>query len=538
MSGGESFNLVADSWMPVRRLSGARQTIRPAEIVDGAASDHPIVAFDWGRPDLDAASRELLIGMLALTYAGRTEEELLADWKSPPDAAALDRRLAPFRDAFNLDGNGPRFMQDFDELAGKPVPIERLLIDGPGQFDLFVKRGFVDVLARPAAAIALYTLQAFAPQGGRGHRTSLRGGGPLTTLARAGAEQSSLWQTLLLNVPLSEDELDSLNCSPGLFPWLGPTRTSEKDPKGATSTHPSDVHHLQIFFGMPRRIRLNFNRNSARQNCDLTAALDAVIVRNYRTLNHGINYGAFLHALTPYRREKTSDTDWIPIHPQPGGISYRHWPDLALASNNSLRRRATCIGLAQRRLLRLKGGEPRLLACGFDMDNMKARAFVEADMPLIVLGDEGLSAEFEPRVRQMVDAATRAANALSARVRDALYDEGRGDAKASRFAALKERFYAETEEPFFTAAERLADDLRNADPEAFDVADPAKKAWARTAINAALRLFDEAVPLARVEDRRLERAIRARTNLVRFLRGKKFWETLGLNPPERPAFPE
>ena len=73
-----------------------------------------------------------------------------------------------------LDGPGPRFLQDQAELDGEAVPVGALLIDTPGanalrkNTDLFVKRGRIEVLSRAAAAIGLFTLNAYAPAGGAG----------------------------------------------------------------------------------------------------------------------------------------------------------------------------------------------------------------------------------------------------------------------------------------------------------------------------------------------------------------------------------
>lgn len=150
------------------------------------------MSFDWPRADLDAGARELLIGLLSTACWSRIIDDWAAWWDDPPGAAALDARFAPFRDAFVLDGPGPRFLQDQEEIDGEPVPTGALLIDSPGanalkkNTDLFIKRGRIAVLSRPAAAIALFTLSAYAPAGGAGYRTSLRGGGPLTTLLLPG----------------------------------------------------------------------------------------------------------------------------------------------------------------------------------------------------------------------------------------------------------------------------------------------------------------------------------------------------------------
>jgi hypothetical protein len=109
------------------------------------------------------------------------EEDWKAWWHHPPPPAELEATFAPLAAAFNLDGDGPRFLQDLEDFPGDSLPIERLLIDAPGEntvernTDLLVKRDRVALLGRPAAAMALYTLQTFAPSGGAGHRTSLRG---------------------------------------------------------------------------------------------------------------------------------------------------------------------------------------------------------------------------------------------------------------------------------------------------------------------------------------------------------------------------
>ena len=64
----DSFNLVSEPWLPVRRLSGAAESIQPWRITEGIDED-PFVAFDWPRPDFNGAAHELLIGLLATTAA-------------------------------------------------------------------------------------------------------------------------------------------------------------------------------------------------------------------------------------------------------------------------------------------------------------------------------------------------------------------------------------------------------------------------------------------------------------------------------------
>ena len=98
-------------------------------------------------------------------------------------------------------------MQDMEDFAGEPNAAEVLLIDSPGEAglrkntDLLVKRGRAARLSRAGAAIALFTLQTYAPAGGRGNRAGLRGGGPLTTLIAPDPPEDTLWHLLWANVP-------------------------------------------------------------------------------------------------------------------------------------------------------------------------------------------------------------------------------------------------------------------------------------------------------------------------------------------------
>ena len=181
----EVFNLIDASWLPVRRRSGAIERIPPWRINDRIGED-PIVAFDWPRPDFNGAAHELLIGLLSTAAAPEDDDEWEDWWREPPKPEILRERFARVAHAFDLDGNGPRFLQDLDPLEGADdKEIGALLIDAPGaqtlrnNADLFVKRGGAPVLSRATAAMALYTLNAYAP-----------GGAPAVFPARAGMNRT------------------------------------------------------------------------------------------------------------------------------------------------------------------------------------------------------------------------------------------------------------------------------------------------------------------------------------------------------------
>ena len=188
MPESDVFNLINAAWLPVRRRSGAVEYVSPWRVTDSIADD-PFVAFAWPRADFNGAAHEFLIGLLSTAAAPKDDDEWEDWWQNPPAPEVLKQRFSTVAYAFDLDGPGPRFLQDLDPLEdAENKEIAALLIDAPGaqtlrnNADLFVKRGGVLALSRAAAAMALFTLSAYAPPGGAGHRTSLRGGGPMTTL--------------------------------------------------------------------------------------------------------------------------------------------------------------------------------------------------------------------------------------------------------------------------------------------------------------------------------------------------------------------
>ena len=185
-------NLITDAWLPVRRRSGRTETIAPWAINDQIDTD-PITSFAWPRPELNAASLELLISMLAsgLPAAGDPDAAWQWGWSRPAAPDALRTRFERLTPFFELIADGaPAFLQDLDPLAEASVSNPaRLLFDTPGaqtaklNTDLFRRRAADDtVLSLPAAAIALYAHMSWCASDGVGYRVGLRGGGPLSTL--------------------------------------------------------------------------------------------------------------------------------------------------------------------------------------------------------------------------------------------------------------------------------------------------------------------------------------------------------------------
>lgn len=525
MSEATTFNLIEESWLPARRQSGVIEQIPPWFITD-QLFDNPFVAFAWPRPDFDRTAQEFMIGLLTTAKGPEDEREWEDQWLNPPTPDDLRGRFRRISSAFDLDGPRGRFMQDLDSLdKSKQQKAAALLIDAPGEqtlrnnADLFVKRNAVSVLGRSAAAMALFTLNSYAPAGGAGHRTSLRGGGPLTTLIAARSENydNSLWGRLWPNVETRElwegrsGDSTVAEDMHMIFPWLGPTRTSNPKASGRPTT-PTDVHPLQVYWGMPRRIRMCFEEAAGRR-CSLTDREDKFVVSGYRTQNYGTQYSeGFSHPLSPYYRQKPG-TPQLPMHPTSRGISYRLWPGMVVATADHLGTPAQVIRNWYQRSYVLE--ESRFAAFGYDMDNMKARNWLEGEWPLWHF-DSVTKSSLERFIPLVVAGAAKVADLTTRAVKSALYENIKGAKGDYQFIA--ERFYRETESGFFDALDQAAVSIRK-QPESDDATKEVRKKWIGVIAEPAIRLFDEFAPLDETMPSGTLRRVKARFYLGIALRG-------------------
>ncbi len=526
-------NLLQDPWMPVRDAQGRREWITPDRL-----SEPRWLAFDADRPDFNGALAQFAIGLLQTTTPVADSIAWRQLFRTAPEPETLAEWFAPVALAFALDGEGHRFMQDEDlGSAGVAInPIGALLIESPGEqtlknnADHFVKRNQIDGMCAACAATALFALQTNAPSGGAGHRTGLRGGGPLSTLVMA-AEGGTLWQHLWLNVRdrkgfFGADGDFQLEVNQRAFPWLGPIAGLQAL-KGEISM--AQVHPVHHFWAMPRRIRLVFENSDSEgaAHCDLCARPAQIPVRRYATKNHGLNYkGEWNHPLSPYYQTKEG---WLPLHPQPDGLGYRHWLAWSLGAPSERRtaRVAPVVARALDQLRRQTGPGLRLWAFGFDMDNMKARCWYESSLPLYGLPECDAEAviNIQAEVGRWLAAAELGNQFLRGAIKDAWFGhDARGD-----FAHVDTAFWSATEPGFYRHLQALIEAMRNGtEPDPL----PTREAWHRTLSETARRLFDEVFvgtgPVERQNPRRVALAYR---QLKRNLYGPKFKLALGLPVP-------
>ena len=532
-------NLLEESWLPVRMHDGSRERVSPVQL-----SDPRIAGFDADRADFNGALAQFAIGLLQTASPVDNVIGWRALLKAPPDQATLQNWFLPHSAAFEFDGDGARFMQDFELRAGDgdALRIGGLLIETPGEntaknnTDHFIKRHQANDLCPGCVAMALFTLQTNAPAGGAGNRTGLRGGGPLTTLLVAHRENAgplSLWHSLWLNV----QERHTFDSGGGdlqktaqhfIFPWTAGLQRLQKD---GAETAPIQVSPSHVFWGMPRRIRIDFE--TVRTGiCDLCGSQSDRLIHQYVARNHGLNYkGPWRHPLSPYYKTKEG---MLPLHPQPGGLGYRHWLGwiLGMQTDKSKVESAAVIQhFFEADVQRRTGIELRLWAFGYDMENMKARCWYEATVPIYALGE--CSVESQKHVRETVSAWLAGAELVAKYLRGAVKDARFGDIATEKFEFVDASFWSHTEAGFYVLLKARIKAARDGFvPDSIVLAE----SWLTTLCQAAEHLFDaDLVGTGQIERENPARISKAHRQLMQSLRGPKLRTALALPVAAKPV---
>ena len=478
-------NLLTDPWIPVVDGAGKRRVIAPWQMAE-AGVQRP----DWPRADLNIACLEMLIGLVFMADPPLDDE----DWedRQEADPIRLRERLAPFAPAFELLGEGPRFLQDLEPSRGREFAPDMLFIDSARENavrenkDLMVHRDRYPELEPPLAAMALYTLQAHAPEGGRGNLTSMRGGGPMVTLVDPGR---GLWPLVWANTPYGKAAM------PDDLPWMQPTCMSGK----AREIWPEEAHPVTAFFGMPRHLRLVEGKRCIQ--CVMQEP-------------NGTRYEGWLHPLTPYRRTEVGGA-LLARHLRPGLFGYRHWLGVVAAERqDGMSERAKILDFWSERT---HGAQVDVIVAGWAMKSATAEDFVLSTVPFM-----SLPAEAELLIEGMIRAAKQFAQALDLSLGGSL---GRGEARN----AVREAFFQRTQ-PSFESNMRL---LATADD-----ASLVAHRWRNETRSVALELFDTCVMdgLADRDVKLQARIMNARRSLLgsfagRGKYGKLAYGALGLELP-------
>lgn len=522
-------NLLTDPWLPFKCKDGRLSYFPVTAIVDPN-----IVDLALPRADFQGAAYQFLIGLLQTAMAPDNKEGWVSQYETPPEKSDLEQAMSALLPAFEIDTEAAAFMQDRDLLAAeKTSTVAGLLIDSPGastvkkNTDHFVKADRVEQLCECCAAMSLFTLQINAPSGGQGHRTGLRGGGPLTTLVMPGEAGASLWQRLWLNIldRTVWSYTDPAYTNSSLFPWLGDTRTSEK----GQGTFPEDVHPLHVFWAAPRRIRMLFEDFDCR--CDLCGRDSSRAVRSIRTRNYGSNYdGPWTHPLTPYRFDpKKPDQPPYSRKAQPDGLNYRHWEALVMTDEKERGHLPAKVILDYAEKWDAASDDELdlpsvagLWVFGYDMDKMKARCWYASHMPLQVLPDQARTVA-QIWLREMVDLTSTSAELLQAGIKEAWFGrpkEGRLKRNKEEISFIGAALWEATEQQFYSLLMELGTQLNNNNPPQRFPAEIAAQ-WYRSVTHHARELFDDFALSGPAEQLNMKRITVARNDFRKDLHNGK-----------------
>ena len=539
------FNLIDEQWIPVMRRDGTPDKIAPHEVTKDFA-ENPVVSLDASRADFNGALIQFLIGLVQTVAAPQNGAEWRTRLVEPPTPDELKEKFATVRHAFELGGNGPRFMQAFEPFDDfKLTGIAGLLVDAPGQnaldknTDHFIKRGAVNRMCPSCCATALFTSQINAYGDGTGYRTSLRGGsGPLTTLVISDEHHNTLWQLIWLNV-LEKKSFLNLCANPDRvspkdsFPWLAATRTSEKDT--GFETTPMDVHPAQMFWSMSQRIKLNIEE-SQTGDCEVCGNVSDSCIAAFKKKNSGVNYvGSWLHPLTPYGRKEDGTT--IPSHGERGGLTYRHWLGYVNVDSVTNRSPAKVVHEFYERIK--PDWQFRLWIFGYDIyKNAIIRCWYEAKMPLLHT-DEKILKTFEYEIANLVVSASEVVSNTKSAVKRALFSKIKEIKKSGEatwetpssitkedkelFYQLALAFWQGTETDFYKSVFRIKECLESGE----DILG-VKMEWHRILCATGDSLFSSHVMSSSIEDADPKRVVIAHKELEKYNHCKKIKELLGI----------
>lgn len=530
----EQFNLLEEEWIPVECRDGTRRCIAPWQISEGAADNagHTPVRIASVRPDFDGALIQFLIGLMQTVCPPPSDFDWIQWLQTPLSPEELRDKMLPFHFAFNLFGDPPLFMQDFETLedvkGAKNVEIEKVLIEVPAGTALYGCSDSVRAICPACSAAAVFCLQTECPDGGQGHRSGLRGGGPLTTIV----EGASLWQTVVMNTVSGMGTCSSENART-VFPWLSKTKTSEN--KQAVTPADDGVSRLLVYWAMPASACLLPERAHG-DRCELCDSASDVVVKQWLKKNHGNNYPSSLwhnHPLSPYSSSKPGAksivaTNWErkPISVPPGGLAYRDYVGLAVGipgrTNGFFPARAVRDFQKKRRSIRSEPGrrEFTLRAFGYRMDNMKAVGRYDATVPLYHFETRTQQGLFDEAVRQGVAFADHCRVTLEREIKPCLKSpKSKRSISKDALAGLIDRFWAEGEDDFWMFLQECAREI--GDGQAGRPPIDAKAWWLRKTQKRTLDVFDEAMQTSMLERINIRRVAKQRNKLRQAVCGEK-----------------
>ena len=149
------------------------------------------------------------------------------------------------------------------------------------------------------------------------------------------------------------------------------------------------------------------------------------------------------------------------------------------------------------------------------MDNMKARAWMEGEMPHLHFDDPA-----REWLEHIIVRATTGASTVANLTERAVKSARLGNAKDTKgdFGFVTERFFRDSEADFYKTLDESANVTKEQGNEE-NLTIAVLEGWARAMGKTALRVFDEYVPFEGIQRQNMEHHVRTRVSLAVALRG-------------------
>lgn len=513
-------NLIDDPWLPVLDPSGSSRRVGLRDLLDG--NDSPAGSPALSDPLLDEAAFELPAALLWLALRPRDERAWQQVWKSGVATTGLARldALTPHFDLFS----GKRAFQDSTVGKLPEQPIAGLFHAAPGDQTANHNKDIGPPgprgLSPAAAAIALYAMQAHAPAGGPGFRTSVAGGGPLRTVPRMGDTLFRQAWAMVLPRSVHEQGMDAGQTSMpdgAALPWV----VSPGPKPMAGSAHP-----LLVLFATPRRILLSPPTIEGR--CDLTGAVGP-LVTHFREGQGGPEYsaGGFVHPWTPVRMEAGKPPLPVLAGSRPPSFGWRDWAGVVVPrklTDKLVQVPAAAVSVWDRDRLDDAVGAAstlRVSAYGVRCDKAKVLGFVRSTHAFDVVSEASAN-DFQDAMESAIGAVERVGQWLAGAVRDVVNDgsKDRKDPVERQVRGRSDALWSALEAAGVRFSRSLAQAVEG-DGEAFvDALTAARLGLHRATCKAAVAVFDDATGDAILQPDAGERAAAARGRLLGGLYGR------------------
>jgi CRISPR system Cascade subunit CasA len=469
-----TFNLITNQWIPVRLKDDSIKYIAPYEI-----GNTDIIALATARSDFDMSTTEFLIGLYQTVAAPKDRNAWQQNWDNIPSSEVLKDQLIRYANCFNIDGDGPRFMQDctvVDDVEHTTNGIGDLILDTYDEkdvipdSDLFRKHRSISTLCESCLAMTVLTLQMHASKGGSGHYTSIRGGSALTAVLVG----DCLWHTIWLNVINKEDfnkyvKNDNINntAPESIFPWMSAARNCSS----TDIIHPVEYSPYRIYWARPRRIALSTEQLACK--CDICGKKTQTAAKQYFALIHGEKYdSSWRYPLTYYEfdNSKQDNAELHVVQTKSDYFTYDYFSVFTLGceyedNRNKKQKYSMPLSIQQYReiisncnpeQLEIFNGQVRLRLCGYAFDGCKVLGWFNQDLPMFNITAEQLNA-FQVHIDGITMIARYALSELICQINKALKAISKTASTVNLSSIIKADFWNTTNDKFYDCISQLHD---------------------------------------------------------------------------------